>query len=64
MSDLLQKYESLGGCLADRGLYDICFTPEGDTCVIAPHALYVRSTWDSFGLAHITDLHQGRHSPV
>jgi hypothetical protein len=47
--------------LGERALYDLCFiSPEGETYAIAPHSAYARSTWSSFGFAHITDLHVSR----
>ena len=47
--------------LADRTLYDIVLlTPGRKPVVLAPHAVYARKSWQSFGLVHATDLHVSR----
>jgi predicted MPP superfamily phosphohydrolase len=45
--------------LADRTLYSLLYkNPKtGRTHVLAPHAIYAKSSWESFGFAHITDTH-------
>ena len=46
---------------AERQLYDVAL--RAGTVgweVVAPHAVYYRSTWTDFGLAHITDTHVAR----
>lgn len=49
------------GSPAERQLYDIAL--RAGTVgweVVAPHAVYYRSAWSDFGLAHISDLHVAR----
>lgn len=44
--------------LRDRTLYDVRVkTTNGSTFAIAPHSVYVRSSWEDFGLIHATDIH-------
>ena len=33
---------------------------DGQWKAIAPHAIYYRSTWNDFGIAHVTDIHLAR----
>ena len=47
--------------LSDRQLYDIAIrADDGQWRVVAPHALYYRSAWHDFGVAHVTDIHCAR----
>ncbi|MCC6649980.1 MAG: metallophosphoesterase [Candidatus Eisenbacteria bacterium] len=47
--------------IAERTLYDICVEgPGGIVSVVAPHALYAKQEWRSFGIAHVTDTHVSR----
>lgn len=51
----------LVGRPAERRLYDVAL--RAGTVgweVVAPHAVYYRSSWTDFGLAHITDTHVAR----
>jgi hypothetical protein len=49
------------GALAERQLYDIAVrTDEHGWQIVEPHAVYCRSTWADFGIAHITDMHVAR----
>jgi Calcineurin-like phosphoesterase len=44
--------------LQDRTLYDLCCKlPNGEAYPLSQHAVYTKSSWESFGLLHITDLH-------
>jgi hypothetical protein len=39
-------------------LYDFSFRLlNGNTYALSQHAIYTKSSWDEFGLLHITDLH-------
>ena len=52
---------ALSGSPAGRQLYDIALrADDGSWRVVAPHAVYFRSQWSDFGLAHITDTHVAR----
>ena len=52
---------ALSGSTAERQLYDIALrADDGSWRVVAPHAVYFRSQWSDFGLAHITDTHVAR----
>jgi hypothetical protein len=47
--------------LQERTLYDISVRrDDGSWKAIAPHAVYFRSSWTDFGIAHATDLHVAR----
>jgi len=47
--------------LQERQLYDIGFRDyQNSWHVIAPNAVYYRSSWHDFGIAHITDIHVAR----
>jgi hypothetical protein len=47
--------------LQERQLYDVAILADGDQWrVVAPHALYHRAAWTTFGVAHITDMHVAR----
>lgn len=47
--------------LAERQLYDVAVRgDDGQWTVIAPHAVYFRSSWHDFGIAHVTDTHLAR----
>ena len=47
--------------LAERQLYDVAVQgDDGQWTVVAPHAIYFRSSWHDFGIAHITDTHLAR----
>lgn len=47
--------------LRERQLYDVAVRKDdGQWTSVAPNAIYYRSTWHDFGVAHITDLHLGR----
>ena len=47
--------------LQERQLYDFAVRlDDGQWKAIAPHAIYFRSTWNDFGIAHITDIHLAR----
>jgi hypothetical protein len=48
--------------LDERQLYDIVAEDSelGFSHVVAPHAVYFRSTWHDFGIAHVTDTHVAR----
>lgn len=49
--------------LFDRTLYDLVLqTPGGESFQISPHALYLKDSWDSFGIIHATDLHVSRRT--
>ena len=49
--------------LHDRTLYDVRFRlPSGDEYTLAPHAVYTKAGWETFGLLHITDLHVNRRN--
>ena len=50
----------LSGPLGERQLYNIVLAGDGGWRMVAPHAVYHRSTWSDFGLAHITDTHVAR----
>ena len=52
---------SLSGQLRERQLYDVVLAGDGGTWhIVAPHAVYHKSAWIDFGLAHITDIHVAR----
>lgn len=51
---------TLLGAPAERQLYDVALRAGADWQVVAPHAVYHRSSWSDFGLAHISDLHVAR----
>jgi predicted MPP superfamily phosphohydrolase len=47
--------------LEERQLYDVAVRgDDGQWRAIAPHAIYFRSSWNDFGIAHITDIHLAR----
>ena len=47
--------------LQERQLYDVAVRgDDGQWKAIAPHAIYYRSTWNEFGIAHVTDIHLAR----
>ncbi len=47
--------------LQERLLYDVAVrSDDGQWRAIAPHAIYFRSTWNDFGIAHVTDIHVAR----
>lgn len=47
--------------LRERQLYDVAVRrDDGQWQAVAPNAVYYRSTWHDFGVAHITDIHLGR----
>ncbi|HVK05740.1 MAG TPA: metallophosphoesterase [Armatimonadaceae bacterium] len=47
--------------LAERQLYDVAVRADDGTWrVVAPHAVYYRSSWHDFGMAHVTDIHVAR----
>src|SRR5215210_5827211 len=47
--------------LEERQLYDVAVRgDDGQWRAIAPHAVYFRSSWSDFGIAHITDIHLAR----
>lgn len=47
--------------LRERQLYDVGVRlDDGQWTVIAPNAIYYRSSWHDFGIAHITDIHLAR----
>ena len=47
--------------LQERTLYDISVrADDGVWHPIAPHAIYYRSSWHDFGIAHVTDIHIAR----
>jgi hypothetical protein len=51
----------VAAAVAERTLYDVViFSPEGAPHVVAPHAVYYRSDWTNFGIAHVTDIHAAR----
>jgi hypothetical protein len=42
----------------DRRLYSLALRlPQGGSFDVAPHAYYSKTSWESFGFAHATDLH-------
>ncbi len=44
-----------------RTLYSLAFMESGmGPRVISPHCLYTRAEWQTFGMAHITDIHVSR----
>lgn len=50
-----------GARLLDRVLYDIVFRLDnGHYYSLSPHAIYVKESWDNFGLIHATDIHVSR----
>lgn len=52
---------SASASLQERQLYDIVFRDyENSWRVVAPNAVYYRSYWRDFGIAHITDMHVAR----
>ena len=47
-----------GQVLTDRTLYDVVFKlAPGDFPAVAPHAIYAKISWQSFGAMHATDIH-------
>lgn len=49
------------GALRDRTLYNITILlPGGRAYDLAPHAVYMKQSWDNFGIIHATDLHLSR----
>jgi hypothetical protein len=47
--------------VSDRQLYDIAAKNEaGAWEVIAPHAIYYKTSWTDCGIAHVTDIHVAR----
>jgi calcineurin-like phosphoesterase family protein len=51
----------LTGPLRERQLYDVALARDGGQWLtVAPHAVYHKSAWSDFGLAHVTDLHVAR----
>jgi hypothetical protein len=47
--------------LKERQLYDVAVRgDDGTWTATAPNAIYFRSSWHDFGLAHITDIHLAR----
>jgi predicted MPP superfamily phosphohydrolase len=54
---------SIPSSVRERTLYNIAFRlPSGGTYVLAPHALYARTSWSTFGFIHATDLHISRRN--
>ena len=52
-----------GMSLPDRTLLDVCLKlPDNRFYSLAPHALYSRRDWNSFGFLHATDLHVTRRA--
>ena len=50
-----------GSPMVDRTLYDVILrVPQRRSIVVAPHALYAKQSWRSFGYLHATDLHVSR----
>lgn len=52
-------FEILSGePLEDRTLYDIVFKMDnGWHYPLSPHSIYVKASWENFGLIHATDIH-------
>ncbi len=49
------------GVSSDRTLYNIALSlPGGNSYDLAPHAVYMKQSWDNFGIIHATDLHLSR----
>jgi hypothetical protein len=47
--------------LQERQLYDVVFRDfQNSWHVVAPNAVYYRSSWHDFGIAHVTDIHVAR----
>ena len=47
--------------LQERQLYDVAVrADDGQWKAVAPHAIYYRSSWHDFGIAHVTDIHLAR----
>ncbi len=47
--------------LRERQLYDVAIRGDnGQWTTVAPNAIYYRSSWHDFGIAHITDIHLAR----
>ncbi|HWR16334.1 MAG TPA: metallophosphoesterase [Terriglobales bacterium] len=47
----------------ERTLYDLVLNmPNGMPYPLSPHSIYVKSSWEKFGLLHITDLHVCRRN--
>ncbi len=46
--------------LKERQLYDVAVLAEAGWQRVAPHAVYHRTQWSDFGLAHISDMHVAR----
>jgi hypothetical protein len=52
---------ALTGPLRERRLYDLALAADTEAWrTVAAHAVYFRSVWHDFGLAHITDTHVAR----
>jgi LGFP repeat/Calcineurin-like phosphoesterase len=53
---------------ADRGLtegmlYDLCFRrADSASATLATHAVYAKTDWTHFGMAHVTDMHVARRN--
>jgi 3',5'-cyclic AMP phosphodiesterase CpdA len=46
---------------SDRTLYNIALLlPGGKSYDLAPHAVYMKQSWEDFGIIHATDLHLSR----
>ncbi|MEP6776440.1 MAG: hypothetical protein ABJA50_12665, partial [Chloroflexota bacterium] len=49
------------GVPSDRTLYNITLLlPGGNSYDLAPHAVYMKQSWENFGIIHATDLHLSR----
>jgi 3',5'-cyclic AMP phosphodiesterase CpdA len=49
------------GAPSDRTLYNITIMlPGGLSYDLAPHAVYMKESWENFGIIHATDLHLSR----
>lgn len=49
---------STAGPLQDSKLYDLkLHPPVGQIYNLSPHSVYAKTSWDNFGLFHITDIH-------
>jgi hypothetical protein len=58
----LHLFLPAGSRLHDRTLYDVVFRRSDGRgeIMLAPHALYSKTDWSSFGFIHATDLHASR----
>jgi hypothetical protein len=49
---------STTAALQDSKLYDLkLHSPVGEVYNLSPHCVYAKTSWDNFGLFHITDIH-------